>query len=154
MPVFRENPYSAFNFVVALGGEQGDGSEGTIIGGFSDASGLGVDIQYSEYRNGNEKFNTVRKVPGTNKLDDVTLKRGLVGSEDLYNWVKTVRDGTADARAVTITLLDEARQPVTTWKLRNAQPKKWTGPTLAAKGGGDVAMEELSLVHEGIEWTD
>ena len=45
MPTFRDNPYSAFNFLVALGGAQGDGSEGSIIGGFSDVSGLGVDIE-------------------------------------------------------------------------------------------------------------
>jgi len=153
MAVFRENAYGAFNFIVALGGGQGDGGEGTIIGGFSDVSGLGMDVNYSEYRNGNEKFNTVRKIPNTHKLDDVTLKRGLVGSTDLFEWLKTVRDGTADARQVTITLLDEARNPVATWRLRRAQPKKWTAPTLAAKGGGEVAMEELHLVHEGIEYS-
>jgi phage tail-like protein len=152
MPVFRDNPYSAFNYIVALGGAQGGGDEGDIVGGFSDVSGLGVDISYAEYRNGNERFNTVRKVPNTHKLDDVPLKRGLVGSDDLFAWVKTVRDGTADSRNVTITLLDEARSPVATWRLRNAQPKKWVGPTLAAKGGGEVAMEELHLVHEGIEY--
>ena len=48
MAQFRENPYGAFNFIVALGGGQGDGAEGTIIGGFSDVSGLGMDVQYSE----------------------------------------------------------------------------------------------------------
>jgi len=152
MPTLRDNPYSAFNFLVSLGGAQGDGAEGTIIGGFSDASGLGMDVNYSEYRNGNERFNTVRKVPNTHKLDDVTLKRGLVGSTDLFEWIKTVRDGTADARSVTVTLLDEARNAVATWRLRRAQPKKWSGPTLAAKGGGEVAMEELHLVHEGVEY--
>jgi phage tail-like protein len=152
MPTFRETPYGAFNFVVALGGGQGDGSEGTIIGGFSDASGLGFDVSYSEYRNGNEKFNTVRKVPNTHKNDDVTLKRGLVGSDDLFLWLKGVRDGSIDRRNVSITLMDEARNPVATYTLRNAQPKKWSGPTLAAKGGGEVAMEELHLVHEGIEY--
>jgi phage tail-like protein len=151
MATFRENPYGAFNFIVALGDAQGDGAEGTIIGGFSDASGLGLDVNYSEYRNGNEKFNTVRKVPNTHKNDDVTLKRGVVGSVDLFAWLKGVRDGTADPRTVTITLMDEARNGVITWSLRNAQPKKWSGPTLAAKGGGEVAMEELHLVHEGIE---
>src|SRR5580765_1829056 len=134
MPQYRDNPYGAFNFLVSLGGAQGDGSEGSVIGGFSDVSGLGFELSYSEYRNGNEKFNTVRKVPNTHKLDDVTLKRGLVGSDDLFAWIKTVRDGTADSRSITITLLDEARSPVATWRLRNAQPKKWVGPTLAAKG--------------------
>jgi phage tail-like protein len=153
MPTFRENPYGAFNYIVALGGDQGDGSEGQIIGGFSDVTVGGIDVSYSEYRNGNEKFNTVRKIPNTHKLDDVTLKRGLVGSTDLFDWLKGVRDGTADARQVTITLLDEARNPVATWRLRRAQPKKWTAPTLSAKGGADVAMEELHLVHEGIDYT-
>ena len=152
MPTFRDNPYGAFNFIVALGGTQGDGAEGSIIGGFSDVSGLGVDVSYSEYRNGNEKFNTVRKIPNTHKNDDITLKRGVVGSDDLFAWLKGVRDGTADPRTVTITLLDEARNAVATWSLRNAQPKKWSGPTLAAKGGGEVSMEELHLVHEGIEY--
>jgi phage tail-like protein len=152
MPTFRSNPYGAFNYIVALGGAQGSGDLGNVIGGFSDVSGLGMDVSYSEYRNGNEKVNTSRKIPNTHKLDDVTLKRGLVGSDDLFQWIKTVRDGTADPRQITITLLDEARQPVATWSLVNAQPKKWTGPSMAAKGGGEVAMEELHLVHEGIEY--
>ena len=152
MPTFRENPYGAFYFQVSLGGSQGDGAEGVVIGGFSDVSGLGVDIQYAEYRNGSEKPNTSRKIPNTHTLDDVTLKRGLVGSDDLFIWLKTVRDGQYDPRNVNITLLDEARQPVATWLLRDAQPKKWTGPTLASKGGTEVAMEELSFVHEGIEY--
>lgn len=151
MAVIRDNPYGAFNYLVSLGGEQGSGDEGQVIGGFSDVSGLGMEVKYSEYRNGNELVNTVRKVPNTHTVDDVTLKRGVVGSVDLFNWLKGVRDGTADARSVSVTLLDEARQPVATWRLRQAQPKKWTGPTLSAKGGGEVAMEELVLVHEGVE---
>jgi len=151
MATKRDNPYGAFNFIVALGGAQGDGSEGSVVGGFSDCSGLGYDITYAEYRNGNEKFNTSRKVPNTHKVDDITLKRGLIGSTDLFEWIKGVRDGVADPRSVTITMLDEARTAVATFTLRNAQPKKYSGPTLAAKGG-EVAMEELHLVHEGIEY--
>jgi phage tail-like protein len=152
MATFRDNPYGAFNFIVALGGDQGDGSEGSIVGGFSDVSGLGFEVSYSDYRNGNELVNTVRHMPNTFKNDEITLKRGLVGSDDLFNWLKGVRDGTADPRTVTITLMDEARSAVAVFKLQKAQPKKWTGPTLAAKGGGEVAMEELHLVHEGIEY--
>jgi phage tail-like protein len=148
----RDNPYGAFNYLVTLGGAQGDGSLGTIVGGFSDVSGLGFDVGYSDYRNGNEMVNTVRHVPNTFKNDEITLKRGLIGSDDLFTWLKGVRDGVADPRTVTITLLDEARSPVAVFKLQKAQPKKWTGPTLAAKGGGEVAMEELHLVHEGIEY--
>jgi phage tail-like protein len=152
MATFREHPYAAFNYIVALGGAQGDGADGNVVGGFSDVSGLGYEVSYSEYRNGNERVNTVRKVPNTYKNDDVTLKRGLVGSTDLFEWLKSVREGTLDRRNVTITLLDEARESVAVFRLVNAQIKKWTGPTLAAKGGGEVAMEEIQLCHEGIEY--
>ena len=152
MPVFRDNPYGAFNYIVSLGGTQGDGGEGSIVGGFSDVSGLGFEVSFSEYRNGNERVNTVRKVANTFKNDEITLKRGLVGSDDLFAWLKATREGDFDPRNVTVTILDEAREAVGTFRLLNAQPKKWTGPTLAAKGGGEVAMEELHLVHEGIEY--
>jgi phage tail-like protein len=153
MAVQRDNPYGAFNFIVSLGGDQGGGDEGTIVGGFSDVSGLGFEVQYAEYRNGNEKVNTVRKIQNSFKVDDVTLKRGLIGSTDLFDWLKDVREGTIDARTVTISLLDEARNTIATWKLLAAQVKKWTGPTLAAKGGTESAMEELVLCHQGIEYT-
>jgi phage tail-like protein len=63
-----------------------------------------------------------------------------------------VRDGEYLPRSVAIVMLDESRSPVLSVVLRNAQPKKWVGPTLAAKGGGEVAMEELHLVHEGIDY--
>ncbi len=153
MPTQRDNPYGAFNFLVSLGGDQGSGDEGQVVGGFSDVSGLGFEVQYADYRNGNEKVNTVRKVQNTFTVEDVVLKRGLVGSGDLFSWLKNVREGDIDPRIVTITLLDEARSAVSTWKLQKAQPKKWSGPTLAAKGGTEVAMEELTLCHEGIEYS-
>ena len=153
MATYRDNPYGAFNYIVSLGGAQGDGSEGSVIGGFSDASGMGFEVSYSDYRNGNERVNAVRHIPNTFKTDEVTLKRGLVGSTELFDWLKSVREGAMDRRNVTITLLDEARQAVATFKLINAQIKKWTGPTLAAKGGGEVAMEEIHLVPESIEYT-
>jgi phage tail-like protein len=150
MPVERSNPYGAFNYLVSLNDKNNDPTD--LFGGFSDVSGLGMEVSYSEYRNGNEKFNTVRKIPNTHKLDDITLKRGLVGATKLFDWLKSVADGAYAPTNVTITLLDEARQPIASWVLRNAQPKKWVGPTLAAKGGGEVAMEELHLVHEGIDF--
>ncbi|HEX7423776.1 MAG TPA: phage tail protein [Terriglobales bacterium] len=134
MPTFRSNPYGAFNYIVSLGGQQGDGGEGSIIGGFSDVSGLGLEVNYSEYRNGNDKVNTSRKIPNTHKMDDVTLKRGLVGSDDLFAWLKGIRDGTDDPRQVTITLLDEGLHPVAVYKLGNCRCKKYVGPSLAAKG--------------------
>jgi phage tail-like protein len=145
----RNNPYGQFNFMVKLGDA---GGEDQIVGGFSDFSGAGNEVKYSEYRNGNDPENHVRKVANTNTTDDVTLKRGIIGDLKLFEWIKATREGTFDPRTVIVTLLDEARTPVCQWTLRQAQPKKWVGPTLAAKGGGEVAMEELHLVSERIDF--
>jgi phage tail-like protein len=145
----RDNPYGAFNFMVKLGTEGGDDQ---IVGGFSDVSGLGNEVKYSEYRNGNDRENHVRKVANTNVTDDVTLKRGLIGDLRLFEWLKATREGDFDPRTVTVTLLDERRAPVCSWILQQAQPKKWVGPTLTAKGGGEVAMEELHFVAERIDF--
>ncbi len=144
----RTTPYGAFNFLVNLGGGVGPDEP---LGGFSDVSGLGIEVTVAEYRNGNDPENHVRKVPGVHKVADVTLKRGIVSSADLFEWVERVqRHGVAAQRTVTITLRDEAAEAVQTWTLRGVIPLKWTGPTLAAKGGGDVAMEELVLSAESL----
>ena len=140
----RQTPYGAFNFLVEIDGQE--------FGGFSDVSGLSSDITVAEYRNGNDRVNHVRKVPGMHKISDVTLKRGIVNSTDLWAWVKQTRTASVGAqRAVTVTLLDEARNAVQRWLLRGVIPMKYSGPSLAAKGGGDVAMEELVLSAEDFE---
>lgn len=145
----RIAPYSAFNFTVNLNGPH---APDTPLGGFSDVSGLGTEITVAEYRNGNERENHVRKIPGIHKVSDVTLKRGIVSSEDLWDWIKAVQtEGPGHQRDASITLHDEAGAVVQTWILRGAFPMKYTGPTLSAKGGGDVAMEELVLCAEGID---
>jgi phage tail-like protein len=146
----REIPYGAFNFLVNL--NSAGVAPDSILGGFSDVSGLGTEMKIAEYRNGNEKENHVRKVPGTHTVADVTLKRGIVNSKDLWTWIQDVRvNGPAAKREVVITLRDESGKDVQSWKLAGVVPLKYTGPTLAAKGGGDVSMEELSPSAEGLE---
>lgn len=141
----RQVPYGAFNFIVKF-----DGAED--FGGFSDVSGLSTDVTVAEYRNGNDTLNHVRKIPGIHKVGDVTLKRGVINSASLWGWIGQVRtEGVNAQRQVSITLLDETRNPVQTWTLRGCVPLKYTGPTLAAKGGGDAAMEELVLSVEGLD---
>ncbi|QTF94240.1 phage tail protein [Halomonas sp. BM-2019] len=151
MAEFRDTPYGVFNYLVNLG----DGSEGAVQGGFSEVSGLDAEIEMAEYRNGNAKANYVTKVPGIHKTGDVTLKRGVIGAENLYNWLDQIRAGDVSAkRNVEIKLMSEdpsSQSAVVTWKLFGAMPTKWTGPTLTAKGGSDVAMEELVLSVEHIE---
>lgn len=145
----RDNPYGAFNFLVSIGGL---GGEDQVVGGFCEVTGLDSAIVYAEYRNGNDQQNHLRKIPTLNKTGDVTLKRGLIGDLRLFSWLNAVRDGAYDPQTVTITLLDEARVPVCVWTLRIAQPKKWGGPTLAAEIAGSLALEELVLVAERIDF--
>jgi phage tail-like protein len=143
----RTFPYGAFNYLVNLNSPDVDPQ--TVLGGFSDVSGIGTEMTIAEYRTGVDKLNHVRKVPGMHKVSDVTLKRGIVNSTDLWTWIAQVRKtGPAAKREVVITLRDEAGTTVQSWKLRGVVPMKYTGPTLAAKGGGDVAMEELVLSAE------
>lgn len=143
----RALPYGAFNFLVDIG----TGASG----GFSDVSGLSTEMTVAEYRNGNERVNHVHKVPGLHKTGDVTLKRGIINSGDLWTWVSQVRaNGPTAKRVVLVTLLSEDGETAQAWKLHGAMPMKYTGPTLSAKGGGDVAMEELVLSCELVEPAD
>jgi len=141
----RTTPYGAFNYLVNFDGDE-------LLGGFSDVSGIGTEITVAEYRNGNDKENHVRKLGGVHKVGDVTLKRGILDSKLLFDWIAQARtQGPAAQKSVTITLLDESQSPVQTWVLRGVIPMKYTGPTLAGKGGGEVAMEEIVLSAEALE---
>jgi phage tail-like protein len=148
MAIQRDDPYGPFNYKVTITPASGD----SIRGGFSDVSGLNAEISHADYREGTDHANHPRKVLTTYKVGDVTLKRGLIGSLDLFKWVDKARKGEPSAKASVVVELksENNKEVVATWKLTNARPTKWTGPTLAAKGGTDVAMEELVLTCEDI----
>jgi phage tail-like protein len=142
VPVRRDNPYANFNFVVELGGQE--------AGGFSEVDLPSGEIEVIEYREGADRVSAARKLPGRAKYANVVLKRGIAGRLELYDWWKSVRDGSIDRRNVSITLLDEARQPVQRWVLRDAWPTKLDYSRLEGRGN-EVAIETLELAHEGFE---
>jgi phage tail-like protein len=148
MAVLRERPYVPFNFLVDLGTGNTDGAEA----GFQECSGIGMEVTVSEYRNGNAKENSVMKITGLNKSTDVTLKRGVIGSLNLYQWLNQIRNGDQSAyRTVVIQLQNEDHTAVVQeWKLLRARIIKHTSGPLNAKGT-DVAMEELVLAYERLE---
>ena len=148
MAVLRERPYVQFNFLVDLGTGTTDGPEA----GFQEVSGLGMEVTVAEYRNGNEKENSVRKLTGMNKVTDVTLKRGVIGSLNLYQWLDQIRNGDQSAyRTVVVQLQNEDHTAVVaSWKLLRARIIKQTSGPLNAKGT-DVAMEEMVLAYERLE---
>jgi phage tail-like protein len=148
MGVVRDDPYGQFNFLVDLGTGEVEGPRA----GFQEVSGLSTEVNVIEYRNGNDRENSVRKIPGLAKTSDVTLKRGLIGATDLFEWLDQVRSGDLSAvRTVRIQLQNEDRTAVVlAWTLRRARLVKHTSGPLNAKGT-DVAMEEIVLAYERLD---
>jgi len=142
MAIFKNNPFGGFNFNVVV--------EGSEPAPFSTVILPTVEIDVVEYRDGTDRTNQPRRVVGLTKYTNLVLKRGVARSTDLWEWFDQVRQGTLDRRDIVVILLNEERQPVVVWKLRQCLPVKYVGPTLSA-GSSDVAMEEVELAVEGLE---
>ena len=151
MAAKRDRPYHQFNFVVNLGDGITDGADA----GFQEVSNIGMEVTVAEYRNGNEAENSVRKITGLNKANDITMKRGIIGSARLYNWLDPIRNGDENQlRNVRITHQSEDHTAkVATWVLKNARITKYVSGPFNAKGT-DVAMEELTIAYERMEMED
>lgn len=148
MATLRDRPYTQFNFLVDLGDGASDGPQA----GFQEVSGIAMEVVVTEYRNGNSKENNVLKLTGLCRVADVTLKRGVMGSLNLYAWLNQIRNGDQKAlRTVTIQLQSEDHtEIVQTWKLLRARIVKHTSGPFNAKGS-DVAIEEIVLAYERLE---
>lgn len=144
----NDRPYLMFNFVVSIDGSPTEGPQA----GFQEISNIGMEVTVGEYRNGNDKDNNTRKITGLNKSADVTLKRGVIGQLDLYEWLHEIRDGRdVKGRTVVISLQSEDHsQVVMTWILKGARIIKYNCGPLNAKGT-DVALEEMTLTYERLE---
>ena len=145
MAEFRERPYSHANFLVDFG--TGD-TEGAAAG-FSEVIMPAGEIEIVNYRNGNERSRELRKAAAV-RYDPVILRRGVTGSLDLYNWWNAMRNGEDVRRIVTITLLNEMREPVLRVRLINALPVRYALPALIA-ASEETAIEELVLAFERLE---
>lgn len=133
-------PLPAFHFLVDWGG-------GNV--GFTEVTGLTYEVQAIEYRDGASPEYHVTKMPGIQKFNNITLKRGIfAGDNDFFNWLNTVKLNTIERRDITIKLLNEEHSPVMVWKVKQAWPVKFEGPSMKASGN-EVAIESLELAHEG-----
>ena len=92
----------------------------------------------------------MRKLPGLVEYSNITLKRGFVGSTELWTWHKTTLDGHTERRAGSISLMDESREEVMRWNFFEGWVCKWEGPTLNSTAN-EVAVESLEICHEGLE---
>lgn len=134
-------PLPKFHFSVEWGG--------TNIS-FTEVTGLNVQTEVIEYRAGASPEYHKVKMPGMQKFENITLKRGsFKGDNQFYEWWNTVKLNTIERRDLTIKLLNETHEPVVTWAVKNAWPVKVQSTDLKSDGN-EVAIETLEIAHEGL----
>jgi phage tail-like protein len=134
-------PLPKFHFQVQWGG---------VRIGFTEVTGLDMQVEAIEYREGSSPSYSKIKMPGMHKFSNITLKRGtLQNDSDFYKWINTINLTVAERRDIVISLLNESHAPVMTWKAINAFPVKVQASDLKSDGN-EVAIETLELAHEGL----
>ncbi len=134
-------PLPKFHFQVEWGGARI---------GFTEVSGLNIETEVIEYRDGVSPEYHKIKMPGMQKFSNITLKRGsFKGDNDFFKWWNTVALNSIERRDLTISLLNEKHEPVIVWKVKNAWPNKVTPGDLKSDAN-EVMIESIELVHEGL----
>ena len=117
---------------------------------FQEISGLDLEAQPIEYRHGDSPSFSTIKMPGLKKYSDVTMKKGVLKSDNkFWDWFNEIKMNTVKRVPVTISLLDEEGSPTMVWTLTNAWPTKISGTDLKSTGN-EVAVETIVIAHEGI----
>ena len=92
-------PLPKFHFEVDWGG--------TRIG-FTEVSGLSVETEVIEYREGSNPEYSKVKMPGMQKFGNITLKRGTFNADNqYYEWWNSVQMNTIERRDIIIKLLND-----------------------------------------------
>jgi phage tail-like protein len=137
------DPFISFNFMIEVNGE--------FVGAFSECSGLQVETEIYDYREGGMN-DYVHHLIGPTKYQPLILKHGLSPIEGLWSWHQEIVQGIEQGfkrRNGTIYLLDQQGIPVKWWNFKGAYPYKWTGPELRADSSS-VAFESVEVVHRGL----
>jgi phage tail-like protein len=136
----RKDPFPGYNFAVEI--------EGLVAAGFSDVSGLNLEIEVQEYREGGlNEF--VHKRAGPAKYTNLVLKHGVTTAHELWDWYWDVTQGTIERKNLSVVLMDSAGEEKVRWNFEQAYPVKWTGPDLRANAN-ELAIESLEFAHKGL----
>jgi len=144
MPAKEPRPASYFR--LTLGGNES-------VGVFKEASGFDSESEVIEHKFINEQGRPeTRKVLGGIKWSNITLKRGVDESLDIWKWRDSVIKEGADKGRVDgkIELLDITGSTIATYQFKQGWPVKYVAATLDASTN-NVALEELHICHEGFE---
>lgn len=135
----RNDPFTSFRFHVEI--------DGLVIGGVSEITGLQLETETEEYREGGVNTH-VYKLPKVTRFPNLTLKRGLTYSDDLWKWYRSAVEGQITRKSGSIILLDSTGAEKQRWNFFQAYPVKWIGPDLKSDTSS-VAFETIELVHNG-----
>ncbi len=110
---------------------------------FQSVSGLQASLETEEIAEGGEnRFK--HKLPLRTSYSNLVLKRGLNTNKKLYNWCQDAVNGLdISPSPITIQLLNENNEPLSTWNIVNAYPIKWEV--------SDFNAEESNIVIETLE---
>ena len=114
---------------------------------------MNIEVTSADYRNGNSQINHPIKVNGVYKVGDVTFKRGLIGATDLYEWIDAIRTGHPPghpAPSPSACRTRRTRARLDRGCCSTPGRSRYTAPSLNAKTGTDVAIEELVLSIEDL----
>lgn len=136
----RTDPYLAFRYLVEI--------ECVTVGGFSEVTGLQVETEIKEYREGGLNEYMHRLAGPTRYPSNLILKRGLTDADTLIKWHENITQGIIERCNGSIVLLDTTGQERWRWNFLQAYPVKWIGPNLRATTS-EVAVETLELAHNG-----
>jgi phage tail-like protein len=146
----------SFNFRISLNRTDGD-IPALGDGGFQECTGLDVEMDVQELIEGGRNDGIVRLV-GRGKFSPIVLKRGMLFPEggkaysELWGWLQSILAGVrpvARYNGVIDVLSADGSDTIATWTFDRGLPSKIAGPQLNAKTG-EIAIEELTIVHEGL----
>lgn len=113
---------------------------------FQAVSGLSVEYDIEEYREGGENRFT-HKLPVRTKYADLVLKRGMLTDSEVVQWCfRALRDREFQPTDINVILMNEKGEPLRSWKIAHAVPKKWSISDLNANENG-VVVETLELSY-------
>ena len=141
-------PFVAFLYSVRIKADASQ-DEGDVVAGFSEVSGLAIELDVETFREGGENRFEHQLAGPVKYPSRLVLKRGIGDSQRLWSWYLKVMQGQIERRNVTIALDDPAHTGSRSWTFMDACPIKWTGPELQASTSA-VAFESLELVHRGV----
>lgn len=139
------HPFTAFNFAVEI--VRADGATPLVCAAFAECDGLEMTQETKTVREGGNNGAQIR-LAGPAAFGTITLKRGMTGNFDLWDWfTASLRDPALRADASVVILAADGRSERARFLLGRCLPVKLKAPALNAKDGA-VAVEELQMLCE------